>query len=320
MKHLLRFLSWATPAPASAAARAAASAPPTLAGLAAAPADPSADGEARPLTVATACLTDVGCVRADNEDDVRIVTPASDVEAARHGVLAVVCDGMGGHQAGEVASRLAVETLLRRYRDATATTDADPQRALPAAVQAANRAILEAAQRDPALRGMGTTCTAFVLRGALAYCAHVGDSRLYLARNGALFHMTEDHSAVMHLVHRGVLSTTDARWHADRNVLARALGSRRDVEVTSWPTPFAVRRGDRFLLCSDGLHDLVSESVLLDALEAHEPAEACRRLVACARAAGGPDNISVAIVAVGTGRAGSPAPAASGAGRAEDRP
>lgn len=320
MKRLLRFLTRATPAPASAAASAPASAPPTLVGLAAAPADPRADGEARPLTVVTACLTDVGCVRADNEDDVRIVTPTSDLEAARHGVLAVVCDGMGGHQAGEVASRLAVETLLRRYRDATAATDADPQRALPAAVQAANHAILDAAQRDPSLRGMGTTCTAFVLRGALAYCAHVGDSRLYLARDGALFHMTEDHSAVMHLVHRGVLSATDARWHADRNVLARALGSRRDVEVTSWPTPFAVRRDDRFLLCSDGLHDLVPESVLLDALAGHEPAEACRRLVACARAAGGPDNISVAIVAVGIDRTRSSGPTTTVVASAEDRP
>lgn len=297
MQRLLRLFSRATPRPASA--------PPTRAAWAVAADTP-------PMTVRTASVTDVGCVRPGNEDDVRIVTPTDAADAARHGVLAVVCDGMGGHEAGEVASRLAVETLVRRYREAMTTPDADPQRTLPAAVLAANHAIFEAAQRDASLRGMGTTCTAFVLRGQLGYCAHVGDSRLYLARDGALFHMTEDHSAVMQLVHRGVLTPHDARWHADRNVLARALGSRRDVEVTAWPTPFAVRQGDRFLLCSDGLHDLVPEADLYTELSTQAPADACARLVQRARAAGGPDNISVAIIVIDAdSRASQPGPIAA---------
>lgn len=246
------------------------------------------------LRLEAGIATDPGCVRELNEDMVRIIRPTAPEELARRGVLAVVCDGMGGHEAGEIASRLATETIIRRFE----TDDGEPLTLLPRAVRAANRAIFEAAAHNRKLAGMGTTVTALLLRGGHAYGAHVGDSRTYLVRNGEIFAMTEDHSAVMELVRRGVLSREEARHHPDKNVISRALGSHRDVQVTGWPKPFAVLPGDAFLLCSDGLYDLVDDATLLATVRDTHPQVACDRLVTLAREAGGHDNISVAILAM----------------------
>jgi protein phosphatase len=165
-------------------------------------------------------------------------------------------------------------------------------------VQHANRVIVDAGGSDQRLRGMGTTCTALVLRHGLAYCAHVGDSRLYLVRDGEIFLMTEDHSAVMHLVKSGAISPAEARHHPDKNVIVRALGGRPKVEVSAWPKPLGVRPGDRFVLCSDGLYDLVEDIEIRGAALSYMPQVACERLVALARERGGPDNISVGILAM----------------------
>lgn len=238
--------------------------------------------------------SDPGCVREINEDYVRIIRPTTPDGVSARGLLAVVCDGMGGHEAGEIASRLAVETIVRRFED---DTD-DPLVALPKALKAANLAIFDSADRNRKLTGMGTTCTALILRGGLAYSAHVGDSRLYLVRGGEIFLMTEDHSAVMLLVRQGVISLEEARHHPDKNVISRALGSHRDVQVSAWPRPFAVLPGDRFLLCSDGLYDLVSDATLLAIAADGHPQVACDRLVTLAREVGGHDNISVAILSM----------------------
>lgn len=253
------------------------------------------DGANAPeLRIEAGIATDPGCVREINEDFLRIIRPTTPDETARRGVLAVVCDGMGGHEAGEIASRLAVETIVKRFEG----EDGDPLVHLPKALQAANRAIFDSSDRNPKLKGMGTTCTALVLRGGLAYSAHVGDSRLYLIRGGEIFLMTEDHSAVMELVRRGVISREEARHHPDKNVISRALGSHREVQVTGWPQGFAVHPGDTFLLCSDGLYDLVGDEVLLATARDVHPQVACDRLVTLARDAGGHDNISVAILAM----------------------
>ncbi len=271
------------------------------------------DGGVPELRIEAGVATDPGCVRELNEDMVRIIRPTTPDELARRGVLAVVCDGMGGHEAGEIASRLATETIVRRFE----TDDGDPLTLLTRAVQAANRAIFEAAERNRKLQGMGTTVTALLLRGGHAYGAHVGDSRTYLVRNGDIFAMTEDHSAVMELVRRGVISREEARHHPEKNVISRALGSHRDVQVTGWPQPFAVLPGDAFLLCSDGLYDLVEDAVLLATVRDTHPQVACDRLVTLAREAGGHDNISVAILAMSA--AGAPARAV-GATRAVEIP
>lgn len=271
------------------------------------------DGGVPELRIEAGVATDPGCVRELNEDMVRVIRPTTPDELARRGVLAVVCDGMGGHEAGEIASRLATETIVRRFE----TDDGDPLTLLTRAVQAANRAIFEAAERNRKLQGMGTTVTALLLRGGHAYGAHVGDSRTYLVRNGDIFAMTEDHSAVMELVRRGVISREEARHHPEKNVISRALGSHRDVQVTGWPQPFAVLPGDAFLLCSDGLYDLVEDAVLLATVRDTHPQVACDRLVTLAREAGGHDNISVAILAMSA--AGAPARAV-GATRAVEIP
>lgn len=274
----------------------------------------AADGGAAELRIEAGVATDPGCVRELNEDMVRVIRPTSADELARRGVLAVVCDGMGGHEAGEIASRLATETIIRRFE----TDDGDALTLLTRAVQAANRAIFEAAERNKKLAGMGTTVTALLLRGGHAYGAHVGDSRTYLVRNGEIFAMTEDHSAVMELVRQGVISRQEARHHPDKNVISRALGSHRDVQVTGWPQPFALLPGDAFLLCSDGLYDLVDDDVLLATVRDTHPQVACDRLVTLAREAGGHDNISVAILAMST--TGTPARAAAVATRAVEIP
>lgn len=246
------------------------------------------------LRVEAGLASDRGCVREINEDFARIIRPTTPDELARRGLLAVVCDGMGGHEGGEIASRLAVETIVSRFEH----DRGDPLVMLPRALQVANRAIFDASNTNAKLKGMGTTCTALVLRSGVAYSAHVGDSRLYLVRSGEIFLMTEDHSAVMELVRRGVISREEARHHPDKNVISRALGSRGEVEVTGWPQPFAVLPGDRFLLCSDGLYDPIGDDVLLATTQDVHPQVACDRLVTLAREAGGHDNISVAILAM----------------------
>lgn len=246
------------------------------------------------LRVEAGVATDTGCVRTVNEDALRVVRPTDADVMTQRGVLAVVCDGMGGHEAGEVASALALETIINRLDQDNRELPQD----LVRAVQAANRAIFDTARENPRLQGMGTTCCVLQMRGGMAYCAHVGDSRCYLIRGNELFVMTEDHSAVMDLVRRGIITLEDARTHPDKNVISRALGSHRDVEVSAWTHPFIVQPGDTFLLCSDGLYDLVDDELIRVTVgtgDVHAQV-ACDRLIALARERGGHDNISVAIL------------------------
>jgi protein phosphatase len=243
-----------------------------------------------------ACLlTDVGCVREVNEDSSKYVRPADDESLQSKGSLMLVCDGMGGHSAGEVASRMAVEVISRIYYEEA--DGAHP--ALANAFQEANREIYEASQKDQNLKGMGTTGTALVLRNGHAFAAHVGDSRIYLIRNDQIYAMTQDHSEVMEMVRRGLLSLEEARHHPDKNVILRALGSHPQVEVSTWDAPFPLREKDLFLLCSDGLYDLVEDEEIRRLALADAPQPACQSLISLAKERGGHDNITVAIVKVG---------------------
>lgn len=238
--------------------------------------------------------TDVGCVREINEDSGRMVRPSDPALLAAKGTLVVVADGMGGHSAGEVASQMAADVVSRVYYE----TRAEPGAALRRAVEEANRQINEAAAIDSAKHGMGTTCTALALCGGRAYAAHVGDSRLYMLRDQQLYQLSEDHSAVNEMVKLGLITREQARTHEDKNVILRALGTTPEVEV-SVLEPFAVREGDRYLLCSDGLHDLVVEheiaSVLTETEDIHAAGE---RLIEMAKERGGHDNITVGIIAI----------------------
>ncbi|HKE58963.1 MAG TPA: Stp1/IreP family PP2C-type Ser/Thr phosphatase [Pyrinomonadaceae bacterium] len=237
-------------------------------------------------------LSDVGCVRELNEDSGRYVQPADPDVLQRKGVLIVVADGMGGHTAGEVASGLAVEVVSRAYYD----DSGDPRSALETAFHKANLAIHNEAEKDASKNGMGTTCTALVLQNGTAISAHVGDSRLYLIRDGSIYLMTEDHSAVMEMVKAGLITLEQARHHPEKNVILRAMGSHPEVDVTTWQEPFPVRAGDRFLLCSDGLYDLVQDDEIKRIVSLSVPQTACENLISLAKERGGHDNITVGIV------------------------
>ena len=239
-------------------------------------------------------VTDVGCVRPANEDNAIYVEPRPSGTTAERGLLVVVADGMGGHASGEVASEIAVETVSGEY---FSSKDA-PEVALRKALESANRAIYDAARKDASKKGMGTTCTTLSLMNGVAVSAHVGDSRLYLVRGGGIYLMSEDHSAVMELVRQGLLTAQEARHHENKNLITRALGLHPSVEVATWKEPFPVQDGDRFLLCSDGLYDLVEDEEILQSVLTAEPEQACSELINLANQRGGHDNITVLVVHV----------------------
>ena len=231
-----------------------------------------------------AAATDVGRMRKNNEDSYLSQKP-----------VAAVADGMGGHSAGEVASAIAIEELaaLRGrgpWENETAATDD-----LKQAILRANRRIREMAAGDRKLNGMGTTLVALLEDGDLVHLANVGDSRGYLLRQGELSQVTVDHSLVQELVDDGRLSPEDAERHPQRSVITRALGIEPEVEFDLFT--YKLQVGDRLLLCSDGLSDVVEPRQIRNVLlRVRNPDEAARRLIAVANEQGGPDNITVIVV------------------------
>lgn len=246
----------------------------------------------RPLALSAACLSDAGPTRPSNEDSVAVRTPEDVSVLLAKGVLALVADGMGGHQAGEVASGIAAARVPETYY----TESAAPHDALLKAFEAANREIHQAACREGKLHGMGTTCTAVAVVNGMAYLAHVGDSRAYLVRGGQTYCMTEDHSATMALVRQGLLSRAEAHNHEDRNVILRAMGTHPQVEVESWREPLALWPEDRLVLCSDGLYDSLEDDEIGMIAAAEAPEEACRKLIRIAIDRLASDNVSVAVL------------------------
>jgi protein phosphatase len=238
-------------------------------------------------------LTDVGLERTENEDYYGYFEPEDDAQFARKGRLVIVADGMGGHQAGEVASRMAFETVRDIY---AASPEDDPQQVLAEAFRVANRAIFDLARSQPAMEGMGTTCSALVLKDGQAFFAHVGDSRIYLSRDDKILQLTRDHSVVMDQVRGGLLNEADISGRADRNVINRAVGVLPSVQVDLSPLPIPTYEGDVFVLCSDGLSNLVSAEEIRQAVTTEHPRDACRKLVDLAKSRGGYDNITLQIV------------------------
>ncbi|HKH97566.1 MAG TPA: Stp1/IreP family PP2C-type Ser/Thr phosphatase [Candidatus Sulfotelmatobacter sp.] len=245
--------------------------------------------------IAVASLTDVGRQRSNNEDSSLYWEPTSAKEFGRKGRLAVVADGMGGYEGGQEASRLAVETVQQVY---DSVLDEDPQDALILALGEAHRKIQLYGEEHPELQGMGTTCTALSIVGRELCFAHVGDSRLYLAREGKILRLTRDHSYVGRLVESGIVRSEDAESHPQRHILTAALGSGRDVVPDIPDRPVPLRDNDTLLLCTDGLWSLVGEQELLRTVQANAPAECCRTLVNMALERGGPDNITVLILRI----------------------
>lgn len=237
-------------------------------------------------------LTDPGCVRERNEDYYCYFEPDDDEAYRTHGRLIVVADGMGGHEGGEIASGIAVEMVRQTWSNGTG----DPSDLLIAALSNAHNAIQDYAREHPELTGMGTTCTAAAIIGDLLYYGHVGDTRLYLIRGGGIRRVTHDHSLVQRLVDSGAITEEQAAEHPDKNVLVSALGMHGAVSVDVPDAGVPLEPGDTLLICTDGLHGLVSDAEMLDAASQNEPRQACQQLVQLARDRGGPDNITLQIV------------------------
>jgi serine/threonine protein phosphatase PrpC len=240
-------------------------------------------------------LSDVGLQREKNEDYFCYAEPASEEDFRRIGRLAVVADGMGGHEGGQVASGIAIETVRDVYLQHAGD---DPGEALLTAFQNAHAAIQAYAREHPELRGMGTTCTAIALRERDLFYGHVGDSRLYLIRDSGISQVTDDHSLVGQLVRLGQITTEEAAVHPDRNVLTAALGMDAAVPGDFSELPVLLYPNDILLICTDGLHGLVNDQELRDIALSNPPREACRELVRMANDRGGFDNITVQILKV----------------------
>lgn len=252
--------------------------------------------------IVDACaLTDVGCVRTENQDRVLLINPARGQVNADWGVLAVVADGMGGHQSGSTASQLAADTISAYYREHASS---DPRVLLAAALEHANKVLFEAAVVDPQLRGMGTTVTGLLLREDHAYVAHVGDSRAYRIRRGEIRQMSEDHSVVAELMRQGLITPQEAESHPDKNLITRAVGTKNQVQVDFIEEAEPITVGDVFVLCSDGLHGLVDAREIAAIAKGEDPYQECRQLIELARERSGHDNISVCVLAARESRNG----------------
>lgn len=241
-------------------------------------------------------LTDAGCERENNEDYFAYCEPETDQEFFRKGRLAIVADGMGGEEGGEIASRLATETIRREYLN---SSESNPLDSLVQSFQAAHYNISNVARQRPEVRSMGTTCTAVAINNGFAYFAHVGDSRLYLIRDSSILQLTHDHTAINRLLEDGVITPEEAQNHPQRHVLTAALGAKHEVQADIAQAPIPLELGDVLLLCTDGLWGLVSDSEILSVVRTRTPRDACKQLVQMAKDRGGPDNITIQILRIG---------------------
>jgi protein phosphatase len=249
------------------------------------------------LVVQAAGKTDVGIVRTNNEDNFAFDVP--------HGIF-IVCDGMGGQAAGELASKIAVDTVLAYFRSALGSTRrpvlgrkfegvSEQATALANAIQLANQAIQEAAAQNTLHTGMGSTIVAVRAEGNLFSIANVGDSRIYLIREGGIQQLTRDHSLVMEQVRRGLLTMEEAENSKMQNVIVRALGSEDSVEPDLEDHEFAT--GDVLLLCSDGMSRYVKEGTMVEVIGRNDVLEqSCAELIQAAKSAGSDDNITCLLV------------------------
>jgi serine/threonine protein phosphatase PrpC len=244
-------------------------------------------------------LTDVGMVRDHNEDAVMIVDNYRDslVDPAQYG-LYVVCDGMGGAEAGEVAAAIAVSTIRDYVGFRLGGAEAsDPGKLMIAALEEANSKIIAYQGEHPESRGMGSTGVAALVVPPNAAVGWCGDSRAYLLESGRLRQVTRDHSLVQRLVEIGQISAEEARHHEHKNVITRSLGARQSGAAGAEAVALRLKRGDRMLLCSDGLTAHVEDGEIAQILRRHaDPYAAARELIAAANAGGGTDNISVIVL------------------------
>lgn len=232
--------------------------------------------------------TDIGRKRKLNQD----VVYTSGESVGKLPNLFLVADGMGGHNAGDYASKMTVETIVEKIRGSHET---NPVIILEAAISAANTLVRDKAEQEPELEGMGTTVVAASCDGSVLHVANVGDSRLYVAGNKGIRQITKDHSWVEEMVRRGGLAKEDARNHPDKNIITRAVGAEDTVKIDFFTVE--LEEGDMVLMCTDGLTNMLEDEEILKILEvSRDIAEMAEELVRAANEKGGKDNISVILV------------------------
>lgn len=265
------------------------------------------------LRIEFADCTDVGMERSENQDS---LLQAS----CPLGELFVVCDGMGGHRGGSLASQLAVKTIGKRFAKASGVED--PRDVLREAIEAANHAVHERSHDTTGedLEGMGTTCVAMIVQqdGALAHIAHVGDSRIYRLRGEKIEQLTRDHTAVQDMIDRGVITPEQAEGHPSSNVINRSVGVRAEVEVEVREAPLETQDKDLYLLCSDGLSGMMDDEDIYRYLVDLPVSQVAQELVDLSNARGGYDNVTVIVVNVGEARVPEAGPSRSGMARLSD--
>ena len=230
--------------------------------------------------------TDIGMVREVNQDYVFV----SDTPVGNLPNLLVVADGMGGHRAGEYASRLAVEVVKQELESSAMDS---PEAMMKNAIAHANKRVLEAATQDANLRGMGTTLVAATVIDRTLYFSNVGDSRLYLL-NDDIKQLSKDHSLVQEMVRLGGINEEEAKSHPDKNIITRAIGAKDDIEVDFYE--YRLKRGDIILMCTDGLSNMVEDEEMLHIVKcSRDVVEAVEQLIERAKENGGSDNIGVIV-------------------------
>lgn len=240
-----------------------------------------------------AAKTDLGRIRENNEDKFEFYVPDDDVTLASRGQVFVVCDGMGGHAAGQIASELACKTFIDVYLNHPA---ADVKTALVESVAAANRYVFLVSRSVAARKGMGTTMTAMVLLQNMAYVAQVGDSRAYRLRGEELTQITEDHTYMHEMIRMGVLTPDQAAVHPQKHVITRAIGIDENVQCDIYE--FEIQEGDTYFLCSDGVLNHVEDDQIQSILASNGPAAATWKMVGAALLGGGSDNTTAIVVRV----------------------
>ncbi len=252
-----------------------------------------------PLQISVAQKSDIGRVRALNEDKMVAILPQDTDVRHERGALFIVADGMGGHAQGDVASELAINTIREAYYQDTTT---DTLVSLENALKQANNAIYQEQQRQSSQQqetekhGMGATCVVAVLKDHTLYLANVGDSLAYLIDEQGIRQLAENHSWVDEQVRKGTMTEEQALKIHDRNVITRALGSGPDVEPYLASIP--VKAGEILVLCTDGLHGLVSEAEIRAIATQYTPEESVQRLIELANERGGPDNITAVVAKI----------------------
>ncbi len=231
--------------------------------------------------------TDIGQKRHMNQDFIF----TSEEQIGNLPNLFVVADGMGGHKAGDFASRYGVSVLVETVKK---DSNFNPVKIMRNAIQAANREVYEQSLKDPSMAGMGTTMVVCTVVGGFAYIANVGDSRLYLADDKELVQITQDHSLIAEMVRIGELTPEEGRNHPDKNIITRAIGTAPEVKVDFFDTQF--HAGSRIVMCSDGLSNMVEDHRIFEILKGSDEEDKSQALIDEANANGGKDNIAVIVI------------------------